>query len=30
LFIPAIHDIVKNIDLEKRRITISMVDGLIW
>jgi len=29
LFIPAIHDIVKNIDLEKRRITISMVDGLI-
>jgi len=30
LFIPAIHNIVKNIDLEKKRITINMVDGLIW
>jgi len=29
LFIPAIHDIVKNIDLEKKRIIINMVDGLI-
>jgi len=29
LFIPAIHDVVKNIDLEKKRITINMVDGLI-
>ena len=29
LFIPAIHDVVKNINLEKKRITINMVDGLI-
>jgi len=29
LFIPAIHDVIKNIDLEKKRITINMVDGLI-
>jgi 16S rRNA processing protein RimM len=29
LFIPAILDVVKNIDLEKKRITINMVDGLI-
>ena len=29
LFFPAIHDIVKNIDLEKKRIIINMVDGLI-
>jgi len=29
LFIPAIHDVLKNIDLEKKRITINMVDGLI-
>jgi len=29
LFIPAIHDVVKNISLEKKRITINMVDGLI-
>jgi len=29
LFIPAIHDVVKDIDLEKKRITINMVDGLI-
>jgi 16S rRNA processing protein RimM len=29
LYIPAIHDVVKNIDLENKRITINMVDGLI-
>ncbi|MBU4510411.1 ribosome maturation factor RimM, partial [bacterium] len=29
LFIPAIHDVVKNIDLERKRITINIVDGLI-
>ena len=29
LFIPVIHDVVKNISLEKKRITINMVDGLI-
>lgn len=29
LFIPAIREVVKNISLEKRRITINMVDGLI-
>jgi 16S rRNA processing protein RimM len=29
LFIPAIHDVVKNISVEKKRITINMVDGLI-
>lgn len=29
LLIPAIREVVKNINLEKKRITISMVDGLI-
>lgn len=29
LFIPAILDVVKGIDLEKKRITIHLVDGLI-
>lgn len=29
LFIPAIREVVKNINLEKRRITINMVDGLL-
>jgi len=29
LFIPAIREVVKNINLEKKRITINMVDGLI-
>lgn len=29
LFIPAIREVVKNVSLEKKRITISMVDGLI-
>ena len=29
LFIPAIREIVKNVNLEKKRITINMVDGLI-
>jgi 16S rRNA processing protein RimM len=29
LFIPAILDVVKDIDLEKKRITIHLVDGLI-
>jgi len=29
LFIPAIHEVVKNVNLEKKRITINMVDGLI-
>lgn len=29
LFIPAIREVVKNIDLEKKRITIKMVNGLI-
>jgi len=29
LFIPAIPDVVKDIDLEKKRITINLVDGLI-
>jgi 16S rRNA processing protein RimM len=29
LFIPAIHEVVKNVNLEKKRITIKMVDGLI-
>jgi len=29
LFIPAIREVVKNIDLEKKRITINMVDGLL-
>jgi len=29
LFIPAIHEVVKNVNLEKKRITIRMVDGLI-
>ena len=30
ILIPAIHDVIKDIDLKKRRITINMVDGLIW
>lgn len=33
LFIPAIREVVKNVNLEKKRITIKMVDGLnglIW
>ncbi len=29
LFIPAIHEVVKDVNLEKKRITIKMVDGLI-
>ncbi|GAF72062.1 unnamed protein product, partial [marine sediment metagenome] len=29
LFIPAIREVVKNIDLKKKRIIIKMVDGLI-
>jgi len=29
LFIPAIHEVIKNVNLEKKRITINMVDGLI-
>ena len=29
LFIPAISEVVKNVNLEKKRITINMVDGLI-
>ena len=29
LFIPAIHEVVKNVNLEKKRITIKVVDGLI-
>ena len=29
ILIPAIHDVIKDIDLKKRRITINMVDGLI-
>ncbi len=29
LLIPAIREVVKNVNLEKRRITINMVDGLI-
>jgi 16S rRNA processing protein RimM len=29
LFIPAIHEVVKNVNLEKKRINIKMVDGLI-
>jgi 16S rRNA processing protein RimM len=29
LFIPAIREVVKNVNLEKKRITIKMVDGLI-
>jgi len=28
LFIPAIREVVKNVSLEKKRITIKMVDGL--
>lgn len=28
LFIPAIREVVKNVNLEKKRITIKMVDGL--
>ena len=29
LFIPAIHEVVKNVNLKKKRINIKMVDGLI-
>ncbi len=29
LFIPAIREVVKNVNLEKKRITINIVDGLI-
>lgn len=29
LFIPAIREVIKNINLEKKRMTINMVDGLI-
>jgi len=29
LFIPAIREVVKNVNLEKKRITIKMLDGLI-
>lgn len=29
LYIPATREVVKNINLEKKRITINMVDGLI-
>jgi len=29
LFVPAIREVVKNVNLEKKRITINMVDGLI-
>jgi len=29
LFIPAIREVVKNVSLEKKRITINMIDGLI-
>jgi len=29
LFIPATREVVENIDFEKKRITINMVDGLI-
>jgi len=29
LFIPAIREVVKNVNLENKRITINMVDGLI-
>lgn len=29
LFIPAIREVVKNIDLQKKRITINVLDGLI-
>ena len=29
ILIPAIREIIKNIDVEKKRITINMVDGLI-
>ena len=29
LFIPAIREVVKNVNIEKKRITINMVDGLI-
>ena len=28
IFIPAIREVVKNVNLEKKRITIKMVDGL--
>ena len=29
LFIPATREVVKNIDLQKKRITINVLDGLI-
>jgi len=29
LFVPAIREVVKNVNLENKRITINMVDGLI-
>jgi len=29
ILIPAIREVIKNIDLEKKRITINMVDGLL-
>lgn len=29
LFVPAIHDVIKEINLEKKRMTIKMVDGLL-
>jgi len=29
ILIPAIREVIKNIDLEKKRISINMVDGLI-
>lgn len=29
VFIPAIHDVIKEVNLEKKRIIINMVDGLI-
>ena len=29
LLIPAIREVVKNVNLEKRRITVKMVDGLL-
>jgi len=29
LFIPAIREVIKNVNLEKKRMTVNMVDGLI-
>lgn len=29
ILIPAIREVIKNIDLEKKRVTINMIDGLI-